>query len=101
MWLFTGARLTTALATWAQLLWKHSKGAVALRLRYLQQCEGAEARSVLVQDIPGLRPPLLSAQGCPSTTEHLLRHVPGVPTARQPGRVSEMHAHTEQSVVVN
>ena len=40
-----------------QLLWKYSRGAVGLRLRYLQQCEGAEARSVLVQDIPGPRPP--------------------------------------------
>ena len=37
----------------AQLIWKHSKGAVALRLRYLQQLEGAEPRTVLVRDIPG------------------------------------------------
>ena len=42
-----------------QLLWKYSKGIVGLRLRYLQQNEGTEPRSVLVQDIPGvLRRPM-------------------------------------------
>lgn len=38
----------------AQLLWRYSKGVVALRLRYLQQCEGVQARTALVQDIPGV-----------------------------------------------
>lgn len=38
----------------AQLLWKYSKGAVALRLRFLQQAEGVQARTALVQDIPGV-----------------------------------------------
>ena len=37
-----------------QLLWKYSKNIVGLRLRYLQQNEGTEPRSVLVQDIPGV-----------------------------------------------
>ncbi|CAK0785988.1 hypothetical protein CVIRNUC_009201 [Coccomyxa viridis] len=37
-----------------RLLWKYSKGIVGLRLRYLQQNEGTEPRSVLVQDIPGV-----------------------------------------------
>jgi hypothetical protein len=48
-------RLTQLWCTRAQLLWKYSKGAVGLRLRYLQQLEGAESRTVLVQDIPGAR----------------------------------------------
>lgn len=37
-----------------QLLWKHSKAMVGLRLRYLQQHEGVEPHTVLVQDIPGV-----------------------------------------------
>jgi len=37
-----------------QLLWKYSKNIVGLRLRFLQQNEGTEPRSVLVQDIPGM-----------------------------------------------
>ncbi|CAL5228475.1 g11617 [Coccomyxa viridis] len=37
-----------------RLLWKYSKNIVGLRLRYLQQNEGTEPRSVLVQDIPGI-----------------------------------------------
>ncbi|CAL8466090.1 g5626 [Coccomyxa elongata] len=36
------------------LLWKYSKAAVALRLRFLQQAEGVQARTALVQDIPGV-----------------------------------------------
>ena len=39
----------------AQLLWKYSKAAVALRLRFLQQAEGVQARTALVQDIPGVQ----------------------------------------------
>lgn len=37
-----------------QLLWKYSKAAVALRLQFLQQAEGVQARTALVQDIPGV-----------------------------------------------
>lgn len=34
---------------WLQLLWKYSKSAVALRLRFLQQAEGVQARTAQVQ----------------------------------------------------
>ncbi|KAK9902019.1 hypothetical protein WJX75_001351 [Coccomyxa subellipsoidea] len=37
------------------LLWKYSKSAVALRLRFLQQAEGVQARTALVQDVPGIQ----------------------------------------------
>ena len=37
-----------------QLLWRYSREAVQMRLRYLQTEQGAEAYSVLVQDIPGV-----------------------------------------------
>jgi hypothetical protein len=40
---------------YAQLLWKYSKSAVALRLRFLQQAEGVQARTALVQDVPGIQ----------------------------------------------
>jgi hypothetical protein len=56
---------------------------VALRLRYLQQCEGAEARSVLVQDIPGARPPDLAARLAPQgSTESPLRHAAKVASSQ-------------------
>jgi hypothetical protein len=38
----------------AQLLWRYSREAVQMRLRYLQTEQGAEAHTVLVQDIPGV-----------------------------------------------
>ncbi len=50
-----------------QLLWKYSKGMVELRLRFLQQNDGTEPRTVLVQDIPG-QPSVLIA--CPDAAAH-------------------------------
>lgn len=39
----------------AQLLWRYSREAVQMRLRYLQTEQGAEVYTVLVQDIPGVQ----------------------------------------------
>ena len=65
----------------------------ALRLRYLQQCEGAEARSVLVQDIPGAGPPNLTAQaGVPY--RRLLGILTGLPAVRRAGWVCHTGAHS-------
>ena len=38
----------------AQLLWRYSREAVQMRLRYLQTEQGTEAYTVLLQDIPGI-----------------------------------------------
>jgi len=46
--------LTRGARARAQLLWRYSREAVQMRLRYLQTEQGAEAHTVLVQDIPGV-----------------------------------------------
>ncbi|EIE18583.1 DUF221-domain-containing protein [Coccomyxa subellipsoidea C-169] len=56
------------------LLWKYSKSAVALRLRFLQQAEGVQARTAQVQDIPGIQFGTLMHRA--DTT--VLRVLPGV-----------------------